>query len=350
MNLWTFGQYEAVIPVPTKRYRRKTDVEANQMDSDEEVVPPYDLNHPAEHYAMGLLEEEVLIPDQLETLVHLLPSTAQVPRRFGEQDSEKKLSSAGAFVHGAVLGIKKATTSFPMSTMVFNKNVNQISPGFKFNAIAVNVDILTKEHKDVHNVGKSLITALSKFDGGELVVETEKSKETVTVSHHPSYFDPHNKHSTNSWCNGHRMVLVAFSVRDSGRLSGDHVASLRHHGFDWEPHYRPEEDSAQSSLTTAKVRFSTRDLPQASERDLPQASKHDLPQASERDLPQASERDLPQASKRDLPQASERDLPQASASNRNLPQAPFAKGELEGPQGHGRSCKSPTESHSCTVS
>ena len=155
-KLVDFGHYEAVIPVPTKRYRRKTDVEAEQMDSDEEVVPPYDPNHPAEHYAMGLLEEEVLIPDQLETLVHLLPPTAQVPRRFGEQGSEKKLWSAGAFVHGGVLGVKKATTSFPMSTMVFNKYVNQISPGFKFNAIAVNVDILTKEHKDVHNVGKSL--------------------------------------------------------------------------------------------------------------------------------------------------------------------------------------------------
>ena len=173
---------------------------------------------------------------------------------------------------------------------------------------------------------------LARACGGELVVETEKGKETVTISHHPNYFDPHHKHSTNSWSNGHRMVLVAFSVRDSGRLSRDHVATLRHHGFDWEPHYRPVEDSVESDLKAAKVRFSgvspTRDLPQASKRDLPQASKRDLPQASERDLPQASEHDLPQASERDLPQASERELPQDS--ERDLPQAPFAKGELEG--------------------
>ena len=113
------GQYEAVVPVPTKRCRRKTTLDDEPVDPDEEVVEPYDPNHPAEHYAMGLLDEESLIPDQLETLVHLLPSTSKVRRRFGEFEQEKKLWSAGAFVHGGVLGVRRATATFPISTMVF---------------------------------------------------------------------------------------------------------------------------------------------------------------------------------------------------------------------------------------
>ena len=142
------GQYEAVVPVPTKRYRRKTTLDDEPMDPDEEAIEPYDPNHPAAHYAMGLLDEENLIPDQLETLVHLLPSTSKVPRRFGEFEQEKKLWSAGAFVHGGVLGVKRATTTFPITTMVFVKYLKQLAPDFKFNAIAVNVDIQTQEHKD----------------------------------------------------------------------------------------------------------------------------------------------------------------------------------------------------------
>ena len=143
-KLVDLGQYEAVIPVPAKRYRRKTTIEDEPEDPEEEVVGPYDPNHPAEHYAIGLLDEDVLTPDQLETLVHLLPTTSPVPRRFGEQDQEKKLWTVGAFVHGGVVGVKKATTTFPMSTRVFTKYINQIAPGFQFNALAVNVDILTQ--------------------------------------------------------------------------------------------------------------------------------------------------------------------------------------------------------------
>ena len=73
------GQYEAVIPVTAKRYRRKTTIEDEPEDPEEKVVGPYDPNHPAEHYAIGFLDEDVLTPDQLETLVHLLPTTSPGP-------------------------------------------------------------------------------------------------------------------------------------------------------------------------------------------------------------------------------------------------------------------------------
>ncbi|CAE7801443.1 unnamed protein product [Symbiodinium sp. CCMP2592] len=248
------GMYEAVIPVPARRYRRKTTLDEEPVDPEEEMVGPYDPNHPAEHYAMGLLDEDVLVPDQLETLVHLLPTTAPVPRRFGEQNEEKKLWTAGAFVHGGVLGVKRATTTFPMSTRVFTKYIKQIAPGFAFNAVAVNVDILTQEHKDVHNVGKSMITAISSFSGGEIVTEGDEGEVTVPLTHGPTYFEPHKKHRTSPWKDGQRMVLVGYSIRDSGRLSDEHVAMLRHYGFEWEPHFRAVEPAAGASLKAIKVR------------------------------------------------------------------------------------------------
>ena len=129
-------------------------------------------------------------------------------------------------------------------------------------------------------------------------------------------------------------------MRDSGKLSAENVATLRHHGFDWDPHCRSMESPSTLPLSTLRVKLldatEKRDLPQApttEERDLPQA-----PTTEERDLPQApatEERDLPQApatEERDLPQApatEERDLPQAPATEeRDLPQASVALGEL----------------------
>ena len=227
------------------------------------------------------------------------------------------------------MGVKKATTSFPISTMVFTKYLKQLAPDFKFNAVAVNVDIQTQEHKDVHNVGRSLIAALSSFSGGELLVEGSDGRRKIPVTHKASYFEPHETHSTAPWKNGHRMVVVGYSVRDSGKLSAENVATLRHHGFDWDPHCRSVESPSTLSLSTLRVKL----LDATEKRDLPQApttEEHDLPQA-----PATEKRDLPQApttEKRDLPQApttEERDLPQAPATaERDLPQASVALGEL----------------------
>ena len=67
--------------------------------------------------------------------------------------------------------------------MVFTKYLKQLAPDFKFNAVAVNVDIQTQEHKDVHNVGRSLIAALSSFSGGELLVEGSDGRRKIPVTH-----------------------------------------------------------------------------------------------------------------------------------------------------------------------
>ncbi|CAE7797862.1 RE1, partial [Symbiodinium necroappetens] len=207
------------------------------MFEEEENVGPYDPEHAAEQYAAGLLEEDELVQDQIiEILVHLLPSVTEIPKRFGEQETDCKIWAAGAFVHGGVVGVKRATTTFPLSTKVIVKYVKQIAPDLKFNAIAVNVNVKTQEHKDVHNVGTSMIAAVSHFKGGGLDVVTPDGVQRLELGSGPGFFDPHHKHSTVPWSEGNRSVLLAYSIRDSGKLTQDKVDILIDLGFCWVPH------------------------------------------------------------------------------------------------------------------
>ena len=230
-GLLDLGTHEALIPLPPRRLRRKSTVDEEPMASQEENVGPYDPEHAAERYAAGLLEEDELVQDQIEILVHLLPSVREIPRRFGEQESGSMIWAAGAFVHGGVVGVKKATTTFPLTTKVFVKYIKQIAPDFKFNAVTVNINVKAQEHKDVHNVGSSMITAISHFKGGGLDVTVDGEVQRLELDCGPGFFDPHNKHSTVSWSDGDRMVMLAYSIRDSGKLTQDKVELLTGLGF-----------------------------------------------------------------------------------------------------------------------
>ena len=127
-------EYEVLLPVPTRRLRAKAGAR-DLMPTAEGDEPPmrYDPDHPAEQFALRLLEEETLTPDQCEILAMMLPATAETPKRFGPQSGSPKIWSSGAFVHGGIAGVKVATAAFPASTRVFVKYVKQLQPDHKFN-------------------------------------------------------------------------------------------------------------------------------------------------------------------------------------------------------------------------
>ena len=84
-------EFEVMLPMPTRRFRTK--VGARDLDPSSETSEPtlkYDPDHPAEQFALRLLEEETLTPDQCEILALMLPSTANVPKRFGPQEASQK--------------------------------------------------------------------------------------------------------------------------------------------------------------------------------------------------------------------------------------------------------------------
>ena len=349
-GLVDLGTHEALIPLPPRRLRKKSTVEQEPMASQEENVGPYDPEHAAERYAAGLLEEDELVQDQIEILVHLLPSVTEIPRSFGEQEIDSKIWTTGAFVHGGVVGVKRATTTFPLSTRVMVKYVKQIAPDLKFKAVTVNVNVKAQEHKDVHNVGTTMITALSHFKGGGLDVIEDGNVRRLELGAGPCFFDPHNKHSTVPWTEGNRAVLLAYSIRDSGKLAQDKIDLLTDLGFCWVPHLsatdRLEERPVLSALSVnLLVSDSERDLPPPgpsdSERDLPPPGPSD----SERDLPPPgpsdSERDLPPPG----PSDSERDLPPPgpSDSGRDLPPPGLSDSERDLPPPKGASTTRPLD-------
>ncbi|CAE7610958.1 Lgr4 [Symbiodinium sp. CCMP2592] len=159
-------EYEVMLPMPTRRLREKSGPQAQEPEDDREALSlKYDPEHPAEQYAMRLLEEESMTADQLETLARMLPSTAPTPKRFGPQKDTQKVWTTGAYVHGGIVGVKKATAVFPASTNAFVKYVKQLDPDHKFNAVAVTTDIEAKQHVDAHNVGMNLVAGLSREVG-----------------------------------------------------------------------------------------------------------------------------------------------------------------------------------------
>ena len=253
-KLVDLGNYEAIVLPPTRRIRTKSSLEvagdADPMDMD---VGEHDPEHAAEQYALGLLKEEHLEPDQLEMLAHLLPASTVTPKRFGTVDGQKVWAS-GAFIHGPFAGLKKSTTAFPFATRVFVKYIRQIAPKHEFNSLAVNINVEARGHKDIHNVGMNMIAALSSFKKGGLEVDGPNGVEVLEVGPEPVFFDPKHTHSTKEWSGGNRVVLLAYSVRDSAKMSEENAARLREIGFVWSPHLsRPEVPVSSALLRTLRV-------------------------------------------------------------------------------------------------
>ena len=256
-------EYEVLLPVPTRRLKIKAGGRDADGSSEHEAISlEYDPEHPAEQHAMRLLEDsDNLTPDQLENLAIMLPSTAPTPKRFGPQRDSQKVWTAGAFVHGGVIGVKTA------STRVFIKYVNQLEPGHHFNAVAVTTDIEAKQHVDARNVGMNLVAGLSYFKGGALVVEGPEEERVLSLDGDTAHqvFDPKFKHSTKPWYGGSRIVLIAYSVRDSGNLKEHHVKYLKDLGFDWVPHFSKPIETQEEIPVLKTVRVGLLDATRSAE-------------------------------------------------------------------------------------
>ena len=178
------------------------------------------------------------------------------------------------------------------------KYVKQLQPDHQFNALAVTTDVGAQQHVDAHNVGMNLIAGLSYFKGGALEVEGPDGKKLLPLDgdHTHQLFDPRLKHSTKTWYGGSRVVLIAYSVRDSGKLMKNKVDYLKDFGFTWVPHLsrpRGEEEDARLNV----LRVGLLEVPQ--ERDAPEQPRDSPEQEGtggvlqERDVPE-QHRDSPE--------------------------------------------------------
>ena len=76
----------------------------------------------------------------------------------------------------------------------------------------------------IHNVGTNMIAALSSFKEGGLEVDGPNGVEVSEVGRKPVFFNPKRARSTRPWSGGNRVVLLAYSIRDSARVSDEDTA------------------------------------------------------------------------------------------------------------------------------
>ena len=136
------------------------------------------------------------------------------------------------------------------------KYVKQLQPDHKVNSWAVTVNIGAQQGIDAHNVGRNLVAGLSYFKGGGLEIEEPGGKRLLPLDgdHTHQLFDPKMKHSTKPWYGGTRVVLVAYSARDSGKLKQDKVDCLKYFGVGWVSRFSmPAEEEHVATLSTLRV-------------------------------------------------------------------------------------------------
>ena len=182
-----------------------------------------------ESFAAHLLELPSITAADALTLFRKLPkeaaSRATKPRR------DECSFAAGVFVHGGVLGLRRTCSQHPKSVQVFTRLIRESHPKLIFASFTVNQNVGTLPHTDSHNAETepNFVLALSRFRRGGIWVETsggshalsfrgqKRFGEVLSLQEGPQVLEPRRLHATEDWT-GTRVVLVAFTVRSSGKL------------------------------------------------------------------------------------------------------------------------------------
>ena len=227
------------------RLREKTTIKA--LDTKQRDDWSENLNDP-EAFAKELIYEEIDVDEEvIARLFEMLPKTRTTrnvnpEKEDGEDEKVAPMDwSAGAFVHGGVLGLKKGTKKFPYTTRVVNQFIasklgNCAGELPTWTTFSLFGNILAGPHRDSHNFASSssYLIPVSSFDGGGLWVEgLEEGKEVITKKGKNGYvvefpivngekgpieFHPRKLHSTMLW-KGFRLVVAAYTVRNFDRVS-----------------------------------------------------------------------------------------------------------------------------------
>ncbi|CAE6927060.1 unnamed protein product [Symbiodinium sp. CCMP2592] len=152
--------------------------------------------------------------------------------------------SAGVFVHGGVVGLRRTTGLFPNCIQVFARLIREAQPGFVFSSLSVNQNVRTLPHIDKNNLSgePNLVVPLSRFRSGRIWVLAESGSErlrhrgkdhfgeVLPVNERAVSFDPRRLHATQPWT-GTRVVLIGFTVRGCEKLSDAQRAEALDLGF-----------------------------------------------------------------------------------------------------------------------
>ncbi|CAE7230302.1 unnamed protein product, partial [Symbiodinium sp. KB8] len=187
----------------------------------------------AEKVAERILSRAVVSAADLRVLVDRLP--AEVSQRSVFESRKGLTFTAGAFVHGGVVGVTRSCSLYPRSVQAFCSYVKLLCPQLSFSSLSVLLNVRALPHRDGNNLETepNLVAPLSDFRNGEIWVETSEGKipltvkgkilhgELLEVQKGPCLLDHHRVHATMEW-RGQRCILVAYCLRSLEKLtSGD---------------------------------------------------------------------------------------------------------------------------------
>ena len=181
----------------------------------------------AEMLARGTCDSESLIK-----LASLLPSES-VARTNPDLPSGKFFIS-GAYVHGGICGIRRATHKFPATTRLLTTLAqNLYKPGFCFSSVGLSYNNLAPRHVDKFNAAgtQNGLAKLSPFEGGGLILHSANQSSNLKFENNTLYFDAHESHETEPWTQGERLILVAYTTSGLDKLPPDESKMLCDAGF-----------------------------------------------------------------------------------------------------------------------
>lgn len=172
--------------------------------------------------------------------VSLLRYTSD-PRGFAQGST----FSLGAYRKGGIVGLCRETTGHPATCRLLNTAIIAINRSHTWTSIAVNWDNCTEPHVDRHNdCCPSLLLGLSHHNAGELwladqngssykeISDSLMAGNKLCTSASGILFDGHQVyHATCPWSEGHRVILVAYSIQSATKLLPDTKEFLAEIGF-----------------------------------------------------------------------------------------------------------------------
>ena len=181
------------------------------------------------------------------TAQHLVQLLALLPHDRDSRGIDPNAShvfAAGAFVQGGVYGLRKQTVRFKLSVSMICRFFKHYMPAHTFTSVILQQGVVTSPHRDSHNAegSRNLLVSLTPANGPILWVEDPEGDTKCpdsryaslgTLLSNPARFDPRTLHCTIvSHGNAvHRIVAVAFTIRQPERLSAPDRKVLRELGF-----------------------------------------------------------------------------------------------------------------------
>ncbi|CAE7238074.1 unnamed protein product [Symbiodinium sp. CCMP2456] len=195
----------------------------------------------AEVLAEALLRADRVTAEDLLGLFELLPS--EVAARGMDVEGSGSFSG-GLFVHEGVVGVRRASRSFPLSCAVVSRFVESGFPEHEYTSFTIMKNVKTVPHRDSHNSSgsKNLVIGLSSFVGGAVWVADDQGDieeeidnrvmrgRDLEVSLGAVTLDPRQWHFTREW-KGDRTVLVMYTIRDFLKASFSDIQFLAGLGF-----------------------------------------------------------------------------------------------------------------------